>query len=301
MTKDTYAISTPTETSQKNETAREDPGRPLEEIFQQINPREEARRNYAMGYSDTFMELLARRSAGRNAAHLLPHLKPGMTLLDLGCGPGSITAGLAEAVRPGTAWGVDINEEQLEMARRNARADNLEFRKGDALRLPCRDDSLDVVHCHGFLMHSPCIREQLQEIIRVLRPGGILSSRDMNVSTSFIAPTRAENGGMWEMLARVVRQEGADPMMGNHLKAIFLNAGLTDVRAGFSDDSYTSEDEVEFLSRFLKEWGLSEEFRVRTGHSEEQFGEWKRQVERWSRRRGAVGCFHFGHALGTKP
>ena len=53
--------------------------------------------SYAMGYSNIFMELLERRSAPQNAAHLLPHLLPGMTLLDLGCGPGSITSGLAAA------------------------------------------------------------------------------------------------------------------------------------------------------------------------------------------------------------
>ena len=57
--------------------------------------------DYAMGYSNIFMELLERRSAPQNAAHLLPHLLPGMTLLDLGCGPGSITTGLAKAVHPG--------------------------------------------------------------------------------------------------------------------------------------------------------------------------------------------------------
>ena len=278
-------------------------GRPLEEMLQEPS-REGTRRNYAMGYSDTFMELLMRRSAARNAAHLMPHLEPGMTLLDLGCGPGSITVGLAEAVSPGRAWGLDMDEEQLQAARRlaeNLEINNLEFNPGDALRLPFEDDSLDVVHCHGFLMHSPRIREQMREILRVLRSGGILSSRDMDVPTSFISPTAPDNRGMWEMLARVVRQEGGDPTMGSHLKAIFLNAGLTDVRAGFAADSYTSPDEVEFLAEFLTRWGLSEEFRVRTGHSEEEFQEWQRQVERWRRRHGAVGCFHFGHALGRKP
>ena len=45
------------------------------------------RETYAMGYSDIFLQLLRRRSAGRNAAHLLPLLQPGMDLLDLGCGP----------------------------------------------------------------------------------------------------------------------------------------------------------------------------------------------------------------------
>ena len=70
------------------------------------------REAYAMGYSDIFLKLLRRRSAGRNAAHLIPLLQPGMDLLDLGCGPGSITLGLAQAVWPGEVTGLDQNPEQ---------------------------------------------------------------------------------------------------------------------------------------------------------------------------------------------
>ena len=132
--------------------------------------------NYAMGYSDIFMEMLQRRSAPRNAGHLLPLLRPGMTLLDLGCGPGSITSGLAAAVHPGKTHGVDLNEEQLGLARRQAQElglENLEFHQSNALRLPFPDQHFDAIHCHGFLMHSPCIKEQLAEILRVLKPRGI--------------------------------------------------------------------------------------------------------------------------------
>ena len=56
--------------------------------------------SYTMGYSDEFLKLLDRRNAETNAAHLLAHLKPGMRLLDLGCGPGTISIGLAKAVDP---------------------------------------------------------------------------------------------------------------------------------------------------------------------------------------------------------
>ena len=51
---------------------------------------------------------LERRTAARSAAFLLPHLRPGMRLLDFGCGPGSITVGLAGVVAPGEVVGVDI-------------------------------------------------------------------------------------------------------------------------------------------------------------------------------------------------
>lgn len=45
---------------------------------------------YAMRYSDDFQKLLRRRNAQTSAAHLLPHLEPGMRVLDFGCGPGTI-------------------------------------------------------------------------------------------------------------------------------------------------------------------------------------------------------------------
>jgi ubiquinone/menaquinone biosynthesis C-methylase UbiE len=257
-----------------------------------------------MGHSDLFMELLERRSAARNAAHLLPLLRPGMDLLDLGCGPGLITLGLARAVYPGKATGLDRDGEQVGTARANARLEGVEnvcFVPGESLDLPFPGGSLDVVHCHAFLMHSPRIREQLAEIVRVLKPGGILSSRDMDVPASFISPVRDDNQGMWDMLGEVVRQEGGDPWMGRHLKTFFRNAGLEDVETGFGADCFTSPEEVEFLAGFLVESGLSPELMARTGSSPGDFGRWREQVERWSRHPGAVGCFHFGHAVGRKP
>ena len=259
--------------------------------------------DYAMGYSDIFMEMLGRRSAPQNAGHLLPLLRPGMTLLDLGCGPGSITSGLAAAVHPGKTHGVDLNEEQLGLARQQAQElglDNLEFHQSNALRLPFPNQHFDAIHCHGFLMHSPCIKAQLAEILRVLKPRGILASRDMDVPTSFITPA-ALSHEIFGMLAEMIRQEGGNPWMGRRLKIFFLNAGLEEVETGFNADHFTQPEEVEFLRKFLLEWGLSEEFMLQTGGSKLEFGQWREQVKRWSKHPGAVGCFNFGHAVGRKP
>ena len=66
----------------------------------------------------------ARRTAQVNAAFLLPHLKPGMRLLDCGCGPGSITVGLAQAVAPAETVGIDASPDAIEAARAHA-ADRL--------------------------------------------------------------------------------------------------------------------------------------------------------------------------------
>ena len=92
-------------------------------------------RTYTMGYSEEFQGLLQRRSTARNAAHLLPLLRPGMRVLDLGCGPGTISVGLAKAVEPGELIGIDIEESQIEMARmaaRDGRHRNARFQAGDS-------------------------------------------------------------------------------------------------------------------------------------------------------------------------
>ena len=68
------------------------------------------------GYSEDFQKLLRRRNAQSNAAHLLPHLEPGLQVLDLGCGPGTISVGLAQAVAPGEVHGVDVEASQIDLA-----------------------------------------------------------------------------------------------------------------------------------------------------------------------------------------
>lgn len=266
-------------------------------------PGEPVKSTYAMGYGEVFLELLQRRSAEENAAHPLPMLEPGMEVLDLGCGPGSITTGLAEAVFPGTVTALDSDPSQLEMADGEAArcgALNIQTRLGNGLDLPFGESSFDAVHCHGFLMHSPDVRRQLEEIRKVLRPGGIISAREMDITSSFISPA-AHGAEIFAMLAQVVRRAGGDPLRGRHLKALLVAAGLGEVRAGHSADFFDSREETEFLACFLTEWGLSREFIRSTGHTGGDRARWEDQVRRWRDSPGAVGCFHFGHATGRKP
>ena len=89
--------------------------------------------------------------------------------------------------------------------------------------------------------------------------------------------------------------------MGRHSKTLLIDAGFENVTSGYSADHFDSPQEIGFLRRFLSQWGLSREFMQRTGSNSREFGRWQDQVERWSRHPGAVGCFHFGWAMGRKP
>jgi ubiquinone/menaquinone biosynthesis C-methylase UbiE len=96
-----------------------------------------------MGYGDVFQTMLNRRSAATHAAYLLPHLKIGMRVLDFGCGPGTISMGLAEAVKPGELHGIDMEESQIELASAAANREglsNIQSQVGDVANLPFEDN-----------------------------------------------------------------------------------------------------------------------------------------------------------------
>ena len=113
-----------------------------------------------------------------HASHLLPYLKPGLRVLDFGCGPGTISVGLAKAIEPGELHGIDVEESQIDLARSAAESGGHRtaiFHVGSATRLPFEDDYFDAAHCHAVLMHIPDTQATLSEVRRVLKPGGIIA------------------------------------------------------------------------------------------------------------------------------
>ena len=129
---------------------------------------------YTMGYSEEFRQLLDRRSLQTHGAHLAPHLRAGQRVLDFGCGPGTITVGLAGAVEPGEVHGIDMEESQIELARAAAEAGghgNAIFHVGNVTELPFEDNFFDVAHCHAVLMHVPDTDATLAEVKRGAEAG----------------------------------------------------------------------------------------------------------------------------------
>ncbi len=260
---------------------------------------------YMMGYSDDFQRLLKRRSAATNAAYLLPHLKPGMRVLDFGCGPGTISVGLAKAVEPGELHGIDMEESQIEIARNAASAGghkNAIFRKGDIADLPFEDNFFDVAHCHAVLIHITDVEAVLNEVKRVLKPGGIISSREMFVDSSFFEP---EIKGGAEAFSKFMSASGGHPQMGKKLKRLFFNAGFSDIDAKVSLGTYGTAEDIRFLHDFMTAWLLSSST-VRTAEkygvaTERQLKDWCKMLDRWRDDPGAIAGFAWGEAIGRKP
>ena len=264
--------------------------------------------DYTMGYSEEFRQMLDRRSAQTHAAYLLPHLASGQRMLDFGCGPGTLSVGLAKAVEPGELHGIDMEESQVELARTAAAAGghaNVTFHVGDVTDLPFEDDYFDVAHCHAVLMHVPDTEATLKEVKRVLKPGGLIASREANVASSFMAPAADTLQGAWDTFARLLAANRGHPQMGRELKARFVEAGFTDVRASASFDMFGTPEDVAFFHTFVSDWffspdvvGAATKYGLAT---QEQFDEWRRVLDEWKDHPGAFGCIAFGECLATNP
>ena len=146
---------------------------------------------YTVGHKEGPLAYLRFRTAERSCAFFRHHIGSASRILDCGCGPGSITIGLAQWAPDGQTVGIDIGAEQLDGARALARdlgVKNVTFRQGDIFALPFEDDSFDVVFSQTVLYHIPDPEKALAEIKRVLRPGGLVALRDAINASIMIWP-----------------------------------------------------------------------------------------------------------------
>ena len=263
--------------------------------------------DYTMGYGDEFQQELERRSAETNAAHLIPHLEPGMRVLDFGCGPGRISIGLAKAVEPGELHGIDMEESQVELARAAATVgghDNATFHVGDVTDLPFEDESFDVAHCHALLNHVPETQTVLAEVKRVLKPGGIVSAREWISEAIIWFPFKKQLNIRAALTGGAIEANNGHPFMGKELKNEFIRAGYGDVVASVSCDSYSSSEDIEFFHGYVR--GLfgaqlaDETLKLGIGTQEDIDGLLS-SLDEWKDHPGAFAATLWGVAIGRKP
>jgi ubiquinone/menaquinone biosynthesis C-methylase UbiE len=188
---------------------------------------------YAIGHGEGAVSIMGARRAEDWAAHLLPHLRPGMRLLDCGCGPGSITSGLARRVAPGDVVGIDRGETQVEQARKaaaQAGVENARFEVGDVMSLPFGDGELDVVHAHMVVMHLQDPVGALREMLRVLRPGGLAALRDTVIDGWWVAgPSAVLQAEAFPLVQAATQARGGDWNRGRDLGRLLREAGFARV------------------------------------------------------------------------
>ena len=199
--------------------------------------------------------LHATRTAIQDAAFFLPYLRPGMDVLDVGCGPGGITVGLAGVVAPGKAVGVDFQTTQVEQARALAAERgvvNARFETGDAYQLPFPNGAFDAVFAHAVLMHLREPVRALAEMRRVLRPAGIAGVRDPDLEAVFLAPSSPLLEQRRELHIRVLRHNGGDPSVGRHYRRLLLEAGFSRAEASASVASGGSLEGTRRAAAFMR-------------------------------------------------
>ncbi|MFG2292527.1 methyltransferase domain-containing protein [Streptomyces sp. NPDC048603] len=206
---------------------------------------------YTHGHHESVLRSHRWRTAQNSAAYLIGELRPGMSVLDVGCGPGTITADLAELVAPGRVVAVDAAGDVVEQARAYAAkrgVDGIEFGVADVHALDFPDDTFDVVHAHQVLQHVGDPVRALREMRRVCRPGGVVAVRDADYAAMTWYPAQPGLDEWLDLYRRVARSNGGEPDAGRRLKAWAREAGFEDVRCSADTWCFAAPEDVAWWS-----------------------------------------------------
>ena len=206
---------------------------------------------YTPGYSSAAEAFMVRRRLEPNGAFFLPHLQPGIKVLDCGCGPGTITLDIAQRIAPGHVTGLDFNLSQVERATRDAQAaglGNVEFRQGNVYELPFADGTFDAVFSHALLEHLREPGRAAAEFLRVLKPGGMLGVCTPDWGGFLVAPPLPEVVDAFEAYKELQNRNGGDVCCGRKLGGYVASAGFEDVRMSSRYENY---DPLTVIGDFL--------------------------------------------------
>ncbi|GAA2122687.1 hypothetical protein GCM10009843_18020 [Nocardioides bigeumensis] len=198
---------------------------------------------YSHGHQPAVLSAHGQRTAHDSCAYLLPHLRPGQRVLDVGCGPGSITLDLAALVQPGRVTGLEPTEAPLVEARLRAvaRGDSTsQFATGDVYDLPFPAATFDVVHAHQVLQHLEDPVAALREMWRVCKPGGVLAVRDVDYGTMTWSPPDAGVARWHSLYCSMARENGAEPHAGRFLDTWARHADIAHSTATTSVWTYAN-------------------------------------------------------------
>jgi ubiquinone/menaquinone biosynthesis C-methylase UbiE len=206
---------------------------------------------YTHGHHSSVLRSHTWRTALNSAAYILPHLKPDMKVLDIGCGPGTITVDMASYVPRGHITGLERAEGVLSQARALAEekgVKNVDFVVGDANGLSYEDQSFDVVICHQVLQHVRDPIGILKEMYRVTKMGGFVAARESDYG-AFVWYPSLDGLSEWSRLYDIVaRNNGGEPNAGRMLHSWARQAGLTDVKCSTSTWCYNTKEEIAWWS-----------------------------------------------------
>ena len=201
---------------------------------------------YLHGHHDSVLRSHRWRTAENSAGYLLARLPTDARVLDVGCGPGTITVDLAARVPDGQVTGIDAAGDVLALARQEADRrgqTNVRFEVGDVYDLGYDDGTFDVVHAHQVLQHLSDPVAALTEMRRVCRPGGLVAARDGDYGGFFWFPDDPGLTEWQELYRNVARALGGEPDAGRRLPFWARQAGFAAIEASASAWCYTGQQD----------------------------------------------------------
>ncbi len=187
---------------------------------------------YTHGHHESVLRSHRWRTAENSAGYLLSHLTTGLSLLDIGSGPGTLTADLASRVAPGRVTAVEPDGAVLDLTRQETTRrglTNVDFAVADVHHLNLPDASFDVVHAHQVLQHLADPVRALREMRRVCRPGGLVAARDGDYAGFTWFPAVPALDEWLALYRRAARANGDEPDAGRRLLSWARAAGFAEI------------------------------------------------------------------------
>ena len=266
---------------------------------------------YTIGYSEQRTRNFARRRAigdeEGDAGFFSGHLNPGMSVVDCGCGPGSVTIGFAELVAPGDVLGIDIGESQVQTARAIAAeqgVQNARFEVGSIYEVPEPDGYFDTAYSQFVLEFLREPLHGLKEIRRVLKTGGLIGVKTQDWDSLVMWPRDPTVEEAWELGMRLWRHNGGDPHVGRRLPELLRMAGFSQIEAVAQAVTYQRSKETgrvaAGLSNTLLEPHAADQMIELGWIDQSRVEEMRAAVSRWEEHPDAFGAYFWCQALARK-
>lgn len=207
-------------------------------------------------------DILEQRNAGNSSGYILPKLhsmkeqNPNLALLDIGCGPGTISSTLAKIIPDGHVTGIDKSPDIIPRARDLAEESgvkNIEFQQGDAYKLPFADGAFDITICHQMLTYLKAPWDALSEMIRVTKVGGIIAAREGDLTSECVWPELPGLVKFHKLAGDLIKGGGGTDKGGRQLLSWALKAGVKRemITVSHSTWSYSTPKEKQIWCMFF--------------------------------------------------
>ncbi|RZS56500.1 methyltransferase family protein [Microcella putealis] len=249
---------------------------------------------YTSGHHESVLATHRRRTIANSAQYLEPQLTMGRTLLDVGCGPGTITIEFGARVGDANVVGVDMAEAAIAAARTHAAdvGSTVRFERANATGLPFDDNSFDIVHTHQTLQHVPDPVAMLREMGRVARPGGVVAAREVDYAATTWFPELPGLAQWLELYRRVHRATSGEPDAARRLVSWARAAQLHELHLSASAWVFATPAERNWWGEAWAERALESDFArqaVDGGHAQiselraisDAWREWTRHDDGW--------------------